>query len=122
MVEVMFVMPEPCSNGTYKLTVTGHAGAEEPGKFDEVCAAVSTLVYTLAQNIKDAKDLGWLRKNPTLKLNEGDASIKAKPVQEKETLVATMFTVITRGLQMIAFNYPDFVKFTKVLPDIGPTT
>lgn len=117
MIKAEYVMP--LNNETYKLTVTGHANTGEPGKFDEVCAAVSTLVFTLAQNIKDAGDLKWLRKNPTLKLEPGDAVIKAKPTTNKEPMVAAMFTLIVRGLEMIAANYPDFIEITKVLPDFS---
>lgn len=120
MIEITYMMP--ISNQTYRLTVKGHAGYEEPGKFDEVCAAISTLVFTLAQNVKDAHDLGWLRMDPTLKLDEGDSVIKAKPAPGKEVMIATMYTVIVRGLEMVAANYPDNVALTKVLPDLSPTT
>ena len=116
MINITYEMP--VNNEVYKLTVTGHANTtDEPGKFDLVCAAVSTLVFTLAQCVTDASDLGWLRKNPTLKLEDGDACIKAKPMPEKEPIIGAMFTTIVRGLEMLTVNYPDNITYTKVLPD-----
>ena len=118
MIDVTYKMPE--RNGTYILTVTGHAEYDEG--FDAVCASMSTLIYTLAQNIKDASDFGWLRKNPTLKMEDGDARIKAKPDANHETIVAMMFTVIVRGIELVAANYPENITITKVIPDIVPNT
>lgn len=114
MINITYEMP--VNNEVYKLTVTGHAGSDEYGK-DLVCAAVSTLALTIAQCVKDASDLGWLRKNPTLKMEDGDACIKAKPVPEKEPIIGAMFTTVVRGLEMLAVNYPDYITYTKVLPD-----
>lgn len=118
MINVTYHMPE--TGGTYSLTVTGHADYEDDG-FDAVCASISTLIYTLAQNVKDADDLGMLRRHPTLKLEDGDARIKARPVLEKESMIAMMFTVIFRGVELIAANYPLHVCAEKMVPVATPT-
>ena len=115
MIDITYDMP--VNNEVYKLTITGHAEAEDPGKFDLVCAAVSTLAFTLAQCLKDADELGWLRMHPTLKMEDGDACIKAKAVKTHEPIIGAMFTTIVRGLEMLAVNYPDNITLTKVLPD-----
>ena len=118
MIEVTYHMPEP--GGTYSLTVTGHAEYEDDG-FDAVCASISTLIYTLAQNRKDADGLGYLRRHPTLKLEDGDARVKARPLLEKEALIAMMFTVVVRGVELIAKNYPLHVCLVKMVPVATPT-
>lgn len=118
MIEVTYRMPEP--GGVYTLTVKGHADYEDEG-FDAVCASISALIYTLAQNVKDADDLGMLRRHPTLKLEDGDARIKARPLPDKETLIAMMFTVIYRGVELIAANYPANICTVKMVPVDTPT-
>ena len=60
-----------------RLTVTGHAGAAEPGH-DLVCASASILAYTLAANVANMADNGQVRE-PIIKTMEGDTEISCKP-------------------------------------------
>ena len=92
----------------HTLTASGHAGAESYGR-DIVCAAVSALVYTLAQAMGDAEEDGRLTEF-SYTLDSGDAVIRATPADfAQESVDAAVETVVT-GLRMIAERYPEFVR------------
>ena len=61
-----------------RVAVDGHAHSGEVGH-DLVCAAVSTLAYTLALFVGNMKSAGQV-KYPTVELREGHALIEAIPV------------------------------------------
>ena len=67
MVVAKFTMDE--KRKLVKLTVKGHAGANNSGH-DLVCAAVSILATTLAQNVKMAEARDSLKYKPTIKLKQ----------------------------------------------------
>ena len=118
MIEVIFTQAK--DNETYVMKVKGHAGFADPGK-DVVCAAVSTLVYTLAQNVSDFYSLGWLRKEPCLKLVDGGSKITCTPRIEHRNAAKLVFIAIQRGMEMLAINYPDFIGITKLVTDSRPS-
>ena len=118
MIEVIFAQSD--DKDTYILTASGHAKYDDEGR-DLVCASVSTLIYTLAQNVKDMQDLGWLRKKPVLELEDGDAKITCKPRTERRNATKLVFTAIQRGVEMVVANYPDNVCLTKMVTDERPT-
>ena len=118
MVEAIFTQSE--DKNTYIVTVVGHADYAEEGR-DIVCSAVSALIYTLAQNVRDCEELGWLRKKPVLELEDGNTKITCKPRVERRNAVKLIFTVIQRGMEMIAVNYPDHVGITKMVTDTRPS-
>ncbi len=84
-----------------EITVTGHAGAGPPGQ-DIVCAAVSTLVQTLAgaleQLTPDAADCI---------LKSGSAEIRLHRSSVKARLLMDAFCI---GAAAIAEGYPNYVK------------
>lgn len=92
-----------------RLTVTGHAGAAEPGK-DLVCASASMLAYTLAANVANMADNGQVR-NPVIKNNEGDAEISCTPRHNLKASVTLVFDSVCVGFELLAHDYPEFVNY-----------
>lgn len=93
---------------TLELEVSGHAGHGKKGK-DIVCAAVSTLFYTLGETLWQSSSM--LYEEPLVKEEEGDGYIVCHPKEEYEGNIATIYMTIVIGLQMIAEQYPQNVKF-----------
>lgn len=94
---------EKCS-----LEVEDHAGAGEKG-YDTVCASVSTLVYTLAQNVLFSEKSGQLREKPEIKLESGKAAVKCRPKTGHKGTVQHVFMVIDIGFRLLALNYPEYI-------------
>lgn len=94
---------------TLELEVKGHAGQNEKGK-DIVCSAISALFYTLAQTLLDSEEM--LEEAPTIKEENGDGYICCSPKTEYEGNVAIIYRTILIGMQMVAEEYKNFVKFS----------
>ena len=92
-----------------RLTVTGHAGSAEPGK-DLVCASASMLAYTLAANVANMADNGQVRQ-PIINTGEGDTEISCRPRHNLKAVVTLVFDSICVGFELLAHDYPDFVKY-----------
>lgn len=88
-------------DGELILSVTGHAGMDNTGK-DIVCSAVSILIYTLAQRLKDIAA-------PKIHLKNGNAIISIKLHRNKKAVKEAFLTVKT-GFLLLAENYPQCVK------------
>ena len=93
---------------TMELMVSGHAGHGKKGK-DIVCAAVSTLFYTLGEALMQSAPM--LYEEPLVKDEEGDGYIVCHPKEEYEGNIARTYWTVLIGLQMIAEQYPKNVKF-----------
>lgn len=93
------------------LKMKGHAGSAEEGK-DLICAAATTLAYTLAQNLKIAERQGCVEDLEII-LEPGDARISCRPTDDLET-VQCMFETVRTGFLLLEGNYPDFIKFSEV--------
>lgn len=104
-------------DGRYKLSVKGHAGSDEKGR-DTVCAAVSALVYTLAQNIKDCEKSGMIEKNPTVRLNEGDSYLSYRPKKGHEQSTLILFLGIQRGFELLQSNHPRYVNINSLVTPV----
>ena len=93
---------------TLELEVNGHA--EHGEKRDTiVCAAVSTLFYTLAQALCDSENM--LKKKPVIKDKDGAGYISCKPKKEFEGNIVRTYWTILVGLEFIANEYKDFINF-----------
>ncbi len=97
---------------TFSLTVTGHAGQAEVGK-DLVCACVSILTYTAAQNVEFLSGVGAYASPPTISLNEGDSLIECKVAEQSlyKNLANRLDAVVT-GFRLLQASYPQYVTFT----------
>ena len=91
-----------------KLVVEGHANHGEKGE-DIVCAAISTLFYTLGECLVQSEKM--LKSSPTFKDKEGKGVICCTPKKEYEGNIARTYLTILTGMELVANNYPDNVKF-----------
>lgn len=92
-----------------RVTVRGHAGTA-PAGMDLVCAAVSTLTYTLAVNIKQLHRWKKVTK-PKIRLENGDAEISCVPVGVCRSMVQDVFEAVCIGFALLAEKYPDAVSY-----------
>lgn len=95
-----------------RVTMRGHAGADEHGK-DIVCAAASMLAATLADNVYAMYDGGLIREM-CVKLEDGDAEIVCVPAAGYRKLIAVVFEAISLGFAHLAQDEPDYVTYSKV--------
>jgi uncharacterized protein YsxB (DUF464 family) len=93
---------------TLELEIKGHAKQDVKGK-DIVCAAISTLFYTLAQAICDSERM--LTKKPVIKEKDGEGKISCKPKKEFEGNIARTYWTILVGFELVANEYKDYIKF-----------
>ena len=82
-----------------QLTASGHAGAAPYGE-DLVCAAISTLLCTLAAQLE--KTGGYARLEP------GFATLRA----ERTKQAAAAFAFAETGLRLLAAQYPRHLQLT----------
>lgn len=97
----------------YRLTVKGHANADEPGK-DLICAAASILVQTLAENLQQMEKQGALR-DVTIRLEPGDSEIACVPGAHYRAILQMIFQTIVTGLEVIEKRNPEYMAFEIIL-------
>ena len=93
---------------TLELSLTGHAEHGNKGE-DIVCAAVSTLFYTLGQALIESKEM--LEDFPTLNDEDGNGFISCKPKPEYEGNISRTYWTILIGFQLLAEEYKENVTF-----------
>lgn len=71
-----------------RVTITGHALSNEPGK-DLVCSAVSSLAYTLAANVQQLEESGYVR-NIHVRMDPGDYEVSCTPTTRMRSVVMLM--------------------------------
>lgn len=83
------------------ISISGHAGYAENGK-DIVCAGVTALTQTLIKSIEDLT-------NDKIKyeISPGRADIKWRNLSDRSKNLVDSFFI---GINMIADEYPDFVR------------
>ena len=96
---------------TFELDVTGHAEHGKKGE-DIVCAAISTLFYTLASSLYDSKDM--LAEDMVFSDEDGNGHIMCKPKAEYEANVSLIYWTILNGFQLVANEYKKNVELTVV--------
>ena len=95
--------PKECS-----ITFKGHSGYAEIGK-DIVCAGISSLFFALYRSLHDRGIVSFADLNSS----EGYAQIRAYPSAKERHTCVVMFETIITGLELMAQNYPDYVKIDK---------
>lgn len=93
---------------TMELTINGHAGHGKKGK-DIVCSAISTLFYTLGENL--LQSLEMQKETPIIKDEEGGGIICCTPKPEYEGNIALIYRTVLVGMEMVADHYPKNVRF-----------
>ena len=91
-----------------KLKVEGHANHGKKGE-DIVCAAISTLFYTLGECLMQSERM--LKSSPTFKDKDGKGVVCCTPKKEFEGNIARTYWTILTGMELVANNYPDNVNF-----------
>ena len=89
----------------FELTVRGHAGFGRAGE-DIVCAAVSALCYTLAENLIRLAD----RDSITLTFEKGCCRIICPRLTGKPRSIAAAFDFTMTGLELLASSFPENVR------------
>lgn len=87
---------------TYTLDVTGHAEHGKKGE-DIVCAAISTLFYTLAESLYASKHM--LAEDMAFSDEDGYGHLSCKPKAEYEANVSLIYWTILNGFDIVAKNY-----------------
>ena len=95
-------------DGVLWLSMAGHAGAAPKGQ-DIVCAAATMLMYTAAQAALDMGSRGELQTSPSVKLDDGSASVAFRPKKEAMEKGRLALDVIRRGLEVLGKRYPENV-------------
>lgn len=89
-----------------RLEVKGHAGYA-PAGHDIICAAVSTLAYTLAQNLA----LTLCMDEYSAQFEDGYAYIEANPPETSAEQCRGIFMTIANGFAMLAAQYGQYIQF-----------
>ena len=85
------------------LSMYGHAEGGAYGH-DLICAAATTLAYTLAQVVTNMDERGELKEAPGIHITQGVAQISFRP-RDPERGRITM-DVLQAGMGCLAHNYP----------------
>jgi uncharacterized protein YsxB (DUF464 family) len=101
-----------CHVSHHSLTVKGHAGSNAYGR-DLICAAVSSLVLTLAANVGHLEEGGFVSEAVVI-LESGNARIRCKPKQPYRDRVEQVFESICLGFQLLARKFPNHVAYREI--------
>ena len=93
---------------TLELEIKGHAEHGKKGE-DIVCAAISTLFYTLGEALNQSSNM--LVKPPKFKDKHDKGYLSCLPKKEYGGNIATMYRTILIGMELVANNYPENVTF-----------
>lgn len=91
---------------TYAIDVTGHAEYGKKGE-DIVCAAISTLFYTLGESLYKSRQM--IEGDFTFENEDGNGHIECKPKAEYEANVSLIYWTILNGFELVAENYKENV-------------
>ena len=93
---------------TLELKIEGHANYGKKGE-DIVCAAVSTLFYTLGECLMQSERM--LKSPVVFKDKDSKGFLRCKPKKEFEGNIARTYWTILTGMELVANNYPQNVNF-----------
>ncbi len=96
--------------GELVFSASGHAS--DGAAVSEVCAAVSALCHTLAQNVIFMRRGGKTESEPVIRLLPGDCEIRVVPAKEYLAEAIHAFLVIEAGFSLLAHNFGDKVSLT----------
>lgn len=93
----------------HHLSINGHAGYAPEGQ-DIVCAAVSSLTYTLANALMGLEQQGLVA-DLSLRMDNGAVDMACVPRGESgKTALHTVYDTIVGGYELIARSYPQNVR------------
>lgn len=92
----------------YLLIVAGHSGFNESGK-DIICSAVSILVYSLLNMLKDEEsDRRLILRREVL--NDGYFCVEVEPLDFSKQRTKGIIDTVIMGLSLLNEEYPEFIK------------
>lgn len=91
----------------YTLKMSGHADYADKGTPDIVCAAASTLFFTMANSLDNLSSM--CKFNIETK-PQGLSFIQCQPVSECKKNINMIFYTIASGFMLLAENYPKHIK------------
>ncbi len=92
----------------YLLIVEGHSGFNESGK-DIICSAVSILVYSLLNMLKDEEsDRRLILRREVL--NDGYFCVEVEPLDFSKQRTKGIIDTVIMGLSLLNEEYPEFIK------------
>ena len=94
----------------YEVKAEGHAGAGEYGQ-DIVCAAVSVLLQTLANEVVEAARAGLLAVG-VVAHGDGWMKVEATPTAQTQDMVEAWVQLVQDGIDALAESYPENVELT----------
>lgn len=94
----------------YEVKAEGHAGAGEYGQ-DIVCAAVSVLLQTLANEVVEAARAGLLAVG-VVAHGDGWMKVEATPTAQTQDMVEAWVELVQDGIDALAESYPENVERT----------
>lgn len=100
--------------GYNRIRVSGHADSGVYGH-DLVCAAASTLVLTLMENVKRWEEDGKTR-GTLMTVDSGEAEICAEVKAFFRLDAMRIFDAIEAGFEVLAREYPDYIRIVKKEP------
>lgn len=92
----------------YEVKAKGHAGAGKYGQ-DIVCAAVSCLMQTLANEVEEAARAGLVALGAVAH-GEGWMRVEVTPTHESCDMVEAWVELVQDGLDALAESYPENVE------------
>lgn len=94
----------------YEVKAEGHAGAGKYGQ-DVVCAAVSVLLQTLANEVTEAARAGLLAVG-VVAHGDGWMKVKMTPTDQTQDMVEAWVQLVQDGIDALAESYPENVELT----------
>ena len=95
-------------DGTVCMQMQGHAKTAPKGE-DLVCAAATTLAYTLAQAVQFLYEQDRLLEKPKIQIEDGYAFVSASPNGDSLAETLMVFWVSQVGAYVLEHNYPQAV-------------
>ncbi len=92
----------------YIISIEGHAGFAQRGS-DIVCAAISTITYTLLNAIRWAQDGDCLYIR-TENVSDGSIYLEVEPYDFAKEKVDTIIETCLTGFSLIEEEYPDYIR------------
>ena len=89
---------------TFTLDITGHAEHGEKGE-DIVCAAISTLFYTLGEALYKSNHM--MAEDIVFSDEDGNGHLSCKPKEEYEANVSLIYWTILTGFELVSKNYKE---------------
>lgn len=99
-------------DGKRRICVKGHAGFA-PSGHDLVCAAVSTLLFSLSHYGRSLEKAGLLAEAPEIRLEKGFGYIALSPMGEGTEKLDGAFALTEAMLRLLAGNFPENIRISQ---------